>query len=214
MSPPRDKKPSWDRLFEVASHQDGLFTTSQAQEAGYSPQLLAHHLRSGRIARVRRAIYRLVHFPLADSEDLTALWLWSERRGAFSHETALMLHQLSDALPRRPHLTLPCDWRRRRLRVPAELTLYYADIEVEDRAWFGAVHVTSPRRAVVDCAAASVSPELVAQAVDEGLYRGLFTLAMIAPAVDYLAEFGVAVDETPTVRDSPSLQSRGRTSPA
>ena len=32
--------PDWDHLFEIAAAQEGLFTTQQAAEAGYSPQLL------------------------------------------------------------------------------------------------------------------------------------------------------------------------------
>lgn len=57
--------------------------------------------------RVRRGVYRLVHFPAGDHEDLTAVWLWSQHEGVFSHETALALHDLSDVLPSRAHLTLP-----------------------------------------------------------------------------------------------------------
>jgi predicted transcriptional regulator of viral defense system len=53
-------KPDWDRLFEVAAAQEGYFTTQQAAEAGYSSQLLLKHIRAGRVARVRRGIYRLV----------------------------------------------------------------------------------------------------------------------------------------------------------
>jgi CheY-like chemotaxis protein len=31
---------------------------------------------------------RLVHFPAGEHEDLNAVWLWTERVGLFSHETA------------------------------------------------------------------------------------------------------------------------------
>src|SRR5699024_9909781 len=89
--------PEWDRLYEIASAQEGLFTTQQAAEAGYSPQLLVHHIRGGRMLRVRRGIYRLVHFPAGEHEELVTVWLWSEQAGVLSHETALGLHGLSDA---------------------------------------------------------------------------------------------------------------------
>jgi hypothetical protein len=36
--------PRWPHLYETATAQEGYFTTSQAAEAGYSPQLLAKHL--------------------------------------------------------------------------------------------------------------------------------------------------------------------------
>ena len=64
----RRAAPSWDALYEVASAQEGLFTTVQAADAGYSPQLLQKHLHAGRLHRVRRGVYRLVHFPPGDHE--------------------------------------------------------------------------------------------------------------------------------------------------
>ena len=118
MSGPATRSPDWDHLFEIGAAQEGLFTARQAAEAGYSPQLLAHHLGAGRMSRVRRGVYRIVHFPAGDHEDLTAIWLWSDREGVFSHQTALALHDLSDVLPAQVHLTLPEGWRKRRLRVP------------------------------------------------------------------------------------------------
>src|SRR2546430_7153184 len=91
MSPTRQTKPDWDRLYETALAQEGHFTTHQALDAGYSSQLLVKHLKNGKITRIRRSVYRLKHFPPGQQEDLVVLWLWSERAGVFSYETALML---------------------------------------------------------------------------------------------------------------------------
>ncbi|EQD81076.1 hypothetical protein B1A_00212, partial [mine drainage metagenome] len=55
--------PTWQALYDIAAAQEGLFTTQQAAVAGYSLPLLAHHQKTGRVARIRRGIYRLVHFP-------------------------------------------------------------------------------------------------------------------------------------------------------
>ena len=187
---PEGDGPRWSHLYETAAAQEGHFTTAQAAEAGYSPQLLAKYLRNGRIVRVRRAVYRLVHFPPSDHEDLVVVWLWSDRAGVFSHETALALHQLSDALPAKAHLTLPASWKSRRLQVPAGVVLHFADLDDADRAWAGAVQVTTPARTVVDCAEAGVAPGLVKQAIDEGLHRGLFTEAMVGSAREYLRWLG------------------------
>jgi hypothetical protein len=44
--------------FAVSYSQEGLFTARQAQERGYSAQLLAHHSRTGRFTRVRRGLGR------------------------------------------------------------------------------------------------------------------------------------------------------------
>jgi predicted transcriptional regulator of viral defense system len=167
--------PDWTTLFALAAAQDGHFTTTQAAEAGYSRPLLDHHVKAGRFLRVQRGIYRLRDFPSADHEDLVVAWLWSDEQGVVSHETALLLHGLSDALPARVDLTVPASWRARRLKVPATMRLHHADIPEADRAWSGPVPVTTPLRTLVDCVADHVQPDLVDQAVRDGLRRGLFT---------------------------------------
>ncbi len=183
-------RPDWNRLFMTAQVQEGLFTTQQAAEAGYSPQLLVHHVHGGRVLRVQRGIYRIVHYPAGTQEELVAAWLWSERAGVLSHQTALSLHGLSDALPRHLHLTLPSDWRQRRFRVPADIVLHHADVPPEDRAWIGAVPTTNPRRSLNDCASVGLSPDLLRQAAQQAVYRGLVTKPELGPVEQALAPFG------------------------
>ncbi len=183
-------RPDWNRLFETAAAQAGLFTTRQAAETGHSPQLLVHYLRSGRALRVRRGIYRLVHFPAGEHEELVAAWLWSEQVSVVSHQTALALHGLSDVLPARVHLTLPSAWRRRRLRVPADVILHHADVAPEDRAWFGALPISNARRSLNDCAREGVSPELLRQAAEQALRRGLVVKAELGAVETALEPFG------------------------
>jgi predicted transcriptional regulator of viral defense system len=189
---PSPPNPSWDQLYEIAAGQEGLFTTAQASAAGYSPELLIHHRRAGRLRRVRRGIYRLTHFPAGDHEDLMTVWLWSERRGVFSLQTALFLHQLSDVLPGRVHITLPANWRRRRFRVPTGVILHHSDVDEVDRGWVGSVPVTAPLRTVTDCAAAHLSPDLLEQAIQDALSRGLVTTAeLVSRGID-VARYGAA----------------------
>lgn len=176
----RPKSPNWDDLFNLAASQEGLFSTTQAAEAGYSPQLLQKHLHAGRMRRVRRGVYRLVHFPPGEHEDLAAVWLWSDRSGVFSHETALSLHGLSDVLPALVHLTVPFAWIRRRLRVPQGVVLAFHDVPKEERTWVGPVQVTAVRRTLADCSAAGVAPDLVQQAVKQAAERGLVSKAELA----------------------------------
>lgn len=183
-------KPDWNRLFETAASQQGYFTTRQAAEAGYSPQLLYKHIRAGRVARTRRGIYRLVHFPAGDHEELVTIWLWSERAGVISHQTALTLRGLSDALPAHVHLTLPNTWRPRRFRVPADVVLHYADVPLETRSWFGAVPTTNPSRSLNDCAREGLSPALLRQAAQQALRRGLVTNAELVDVEAALQPFG------------------------
>jgi len=190
MEEPSIGQPDWDRLFEMAATQQGMFTTKQAADAGYSPQLLIHHVRAGKFARVQRGIYRVVHFPAGEHEELVTAWLWSELVGVISHQTALALHDLSDALPAHVHLTLPAAWRRRRFRVPPGVVLHHADVPPEDRGWFGAVPITSPRRTLSDCAKVGVSPDLLQQAARQALRRGLVAHDELGAVDDALAPFG------------------------
>jgi predicted transcriptional regulator of viral defense system len=84
-----------------------------------------------------------------------------------------MLHELSDVLPARAHLTLPAKWRKRRLRVPEGVVLHYADLPKRDREWVGALPVTSPARTLSDSAADHVSLEVLSSAVSQALARGM-----------------------------------------
>lgn len=177
--------PSWDHLYETAAAQAGHFTTAQAEVAGYSPQLLAKYLANGRVARVRRGVYRLTHFPAGEHEEFVVVWLWSERAGVFSHETALFLYGLSDALPARMHVTLPADWRQRRLRVPDGVATHFGDMGGADRGWVGPVPVSGVARTLVDCAQAAVAPEMVRDAMEQAVERGMIrkgSLPRLAPA--------------------------------
>lgn len=190
MNRARAGRPDWNRLFETAAAQEGLFTTRQAAEAGYSPQLLVHNTHAGKVLRLRRGIYRLVHFPAGEHEELVIAWLWSELAGVVSHQSALALHGLSDVLPAQVHLMLPEAWRRRRFRVPEDIVLHHADVPAEDRAWFGAVPITNPRRTLNDCAKNGLSPELLRQAARQALRRGLVTRTELGDVENALEPFG------------------------
>jgi len=183
------EKPSWDRLYETGAGQDGHFTTAQAAAAGYSPQLLAKHLANRRIRRVRRGVYRLVHFPAGEHEDLVVLWLWTDRVGVFSHETALALHELSDVLPAEVHMTVPESWRGRRLRTPKVVVLHYSDLPDREQVFAGDVPVTSAARTLIDCVRAELEPDLVRQALSQGLARGLYARRDVHEVERYLARF-------------------------
>ena len=170
---PTPRKTSWDKLFQAAEAQAGLFTAEQAQKAGLYRQLLRRYVEHGRVRRLRRGIYRIVHFPMVEHEALTELWLWTGQVGVFSHETALSLHDFSDVLPRRVHATVPPSWASRRLRLPTGLVLHYAAVPRTDRAWVGPVPVTTPERTMVDCVRDHVAPDLVEQAIAQAEARGL-----------------------------------------
>lgn len=175
----------WQALFKLAVKQEGLFSARQATAAGCSQQLLAKYVASGRVERVQRALYRIADFPAGERDELVAIWLWSRNEGVFSHETALFLHNLSDALPIRAHMTLPTIWKKRTVRPPEDAALHYDDIAVSDRVWIGPLPVTAIRRTLSDCLVASVAPELIEQASQQAAERGLIAAeeTLSAPGV-------------------------------
>lgn len=169
--------PDWNLLYDAAAPQAGYFTLAQGKAAGYSPELLQYYVRVGKLERAGRALFRLVHFPPSEHEDLVIDWLWSAREGVFSHETALMLEGLSDALPANRHLTLPITWKRRRLRIPPGLVLHFSEVLPEEITWIGPLPLTTPLRTIIDCLQAHVEPALVRQAMTQSIKRGLFSPA-------------------------------------
>jgi predicted transcriptional regulator of viral defense system len=166
--------PRWDALYEIAAPQQGYFSLEQAEAAGYSPQLLQYHLRSGKLERsMVRGVFRLVHFPPSDREDLVPVWLWSKREGVFGLQTALSIYELSDALPAHYDLLVPAMWTKRRVQVPAPVQLRIADVPPSDWQWIGPVPVTTPTRTLRDCVRYHVAPDLVDQAFADAVRRGV-----------------------------------------
>lgn len=177
---------SWQALYSLASGQQGYFGAWQAAELGCSPQLLRHHERAGNVQKATRGIYRLVDYPDTDHEEFVVVWLWSKKEAVFSHQTGLALHELSDALPSRIHVTLPSSWSQRRVKMPTKVAPHYGDVSDADRVWFGPLPVTSPVRTVVDCAQSGLAPDLIRQAIDDGRTRGLFDETMLAETLSLL----------------------------
>jgi len=164
--------PEWDALFTLAQGQAGYFTTTDAAEHHIGTALLTHHARSGRLRHAGRGVFRFAQFPPTDHEDLVPVWLWSGRKGVFSHETALSLHALSDLAPTHIDLTLPKSWAKRRLKVQPGLILHFADVPKAERQTWGSVISTELVRTLNDCAGAGVEEQFLAQAVREGLRGG------------------------------------------
>lgn len=91
---------------------------------------------------------------------------------------------------RASHLTLPDAWRRRRFRVPPGVVLHYADVRPEERSWFGAAPATNVRRTLNDCAKGGLSPELLRQAAQQAIRRGLVTQSELGDVEAALKPFG------------------------
>lgn len=80
----------YKRLYQIASEQDGYFTTKQAIKAGYDTNIHPYHVKTGNWIREHRGIYRLANYPIEERPDLMQWYLWSRNRneepqGIYSH---------------------------------------------------------------------------------------------------------------------------------
>lgn len=156
-----------DVLYDLVEPQAGYFTTAQAAKAGVSKQVLYRRARHGDIDHVRYGLYRLRRFPAHPFEDVVAACLWVGGDSAASHETALAVHGISDAMPSAIHVTVPRQFRGRQDGV----VIHHADLPDADRTRVNAVPVTTIARTLQDVAATS-DPALVEQAVAQAVARG------------------------------------------
>jgi predicted transcriptional regulator of viral defense system len=162
-------------LYEVAAEQGGYFAAAQAREAGYAYSQQHYHCSRGNWLRIDRGLFRLRDFPPGEREDLIRWSLWSRDQKSIpqavvSHETALTVHDLSDVMPERVHLTVPPGFRK---KVPAGCVLHFASLaqeEIEPRPGYS---VTTPLRTLIDVAGSALSQEHLDAAVEEALERGL-----------------------------------------
>ena len=179
---PNQKPSAVDALFEIVEGQQGYFTAKQAAEVGFLLGSQAHHVKAGNWLRVERGIYRLARFPRSLEEQYAIYSLWSRNRagqpvGVYSHETALNIHELSDANPSKLHMTVPPSFRRT-ASTPKALVLHRARLEedeIEQRQGFA---VTRAIRAVADVAALG-HQDFAEQALRDGTRRGVITRRQI-----------------------------------
>ncbi|MGC9945396.1 MAG: hypothetical protein ABSF64_03275 [Bryobacteraceae bacterium] len=181
---PRHHRAAQRKLFEVAHDQQGFFTAKQAKAAGFAENTHPYHVGVGNWIREHRGIYRLALFPAAEHPDLVKWSLWSKNRnevteGAYSHQTALSLYELSDLNPAKLHMTVPTHFRRNS-EIPAILVLHYADLAVEDVQVAQGFRYTRPLRTILDLIEAdSVEHTFLRQALRQAFHRGLITRSQV-----------------------------------
>lgn len=166
------------RLHEIAQSQQGFFTTKQAIRAGFSEKTHSYHVNAGNWIREHRGIYRLADFPTPERPDLMLWYLWSQDRqeipeGTYSYDTALSLHELSDIMPSKLHMTVPKEFRRNS-RIPEILVLHRANLDPSEVQEAHGVRVTRALRTIMDLLRSGhVDRSQLKLAVDEAIRRGL-----------------------------------------
>ncbi len=174
-------------LTVLAASQGGFFTSKQAASIGYTAPKRNYHVHAGNWVRERRGIFRLTTQPLPTRPDLILWWLWSRNRqdepqGTFSHQTALSLHELTDTMPARIHMTVPTGFRRS-VPIPKSVVLHTADLAPAEIEQLDGVPATKALRTLVDVAIAGDLPIDDLQSAFGGAVRsGKITRAEIRAA--------------------------------
>lgn len=171
----RDPRETERALIEIAKEQEGYFTATQALSVGYTYRQQHHHKTRGNWLYIDHGVYRLRGYPESEHEDLIRWSLWSRnRRGEFqvtvSHETALALHELGDAMPSKTHLTVPPGFRK---KASGGCILHKADLRLDDIEHRRGFNVTTPLRTLLDIADSPLSQDLLEGAVRDALRRGV-----------------------------------------
>ena len=182
---PRSSREAAKSLRATAQDQGGYFTAKQAKSAGYDYPHLEYHVSTGAFERIEHGLYRLADMPVAEDDDLIRLSLWSRNRAdepqaVASHESALVLHELTELLPDHVHLTVPPGFRK---EPPRGCVLHKAALtssESEERIGF---RVTTPLRTLLDVGAGTTSGEQVEKAVAEALSLGLVRRSQLVEAI-------------------------------
>ena len=143
-----------EELVTLAEEHDGLFTSEQARDVGFTDSVLVRLAQRGRIERTARGVYRIPYVPLNRLSQYREVVLWARsHRGpdnvALSHETALSVYGISDANPSAIHLTVPNSARLRRER-PKAVILHRADIAADETALIEGLPITSIARTISD----------------------------------------------------------------
>ncbi len=179
----RDSQDARRRLYEFAVSQGGYFTAAQARAAGYPKQHQHYHARRGNWVREDRAIYRLWEWPQSSYDDLIQWTLWSRGAAVVSHESAMAVHDISDLMPARIHMTVPPGFNK---KPPAGIVLYRGKLaphEIVQRVGF---RVTTPLRTLVDAARVWVDTEQLSAGIRDAIRKGLIADRHIESAIETL----------------------------
>ena len=176
---------SLERIASLARRQHGLVTTTQALRQMQIGQL-ERLVRTGRLERVRRGVYRVAGAPESWLQHLLAACL--ARPGSYaSFRAAAALWRLEDFEPEVLEITVPGSSRARLDGVVVHESQVVGPKHLSTR---NGIPVSSMARTLCDLTAVEGRKWRVERAVDEALRRKLITLPALRVVADDLAGRG------------------------
>jgi predicted transcriptional regulator of viral defense system len=180
--------PDENKLFELASSQQGYFTSAQALTVGYSRSLLSHYSKEGRFVRSRHGVYRLRQYPSSPNENVMAAWLAVGKDSVVSHESALSMLQLVDTIPNQIHVTVPRSRRYQRAWPGVKIHTTIRPLTKQQILTREGLFITSPTQSILDFAESGGAPEQVGHAIAQALQQGLITRRGLIEAAQQRSE--------------------------
>jgi predicted transcriptional regulator of viral defense system len=165
------KRPIFDSLVETASDHHGYVTTLQAREAGVDPTQLRLLAGRGRLEHVARGVYRVPVLPRSEHDDLAFAVAWARGRAVLSHESALVLHGLSDVNPSVVHLTAPPD-NYPRAQGSGPVRIHRRELPGNEVTVVDGLPVTTVARTIMDCQVLGTDPAQLRLAIRQARQSG------------------------------------------
>jgi predicted transcriptional regulator of viral defense system len=169
------------RLHQVAFRQRGYFSAHQAKEIGYTYQAQKYHADRGNWTCIDRGLFRIADWPAADGDSFVRWYVWSDKRGVISHQSAAEVHQLGEVDPANVHITMPPGFSTRN----SVVVVHTARLEPHDVQAWPDFSVTTPTRTLLDLAARSeITQEQLDTMVVDAHQGGLLELSEIRRRMD------------------------------
>jgi len=101
-----------DRILQMANEKNGIVTSAEVTNAGISRGHFKILVDKGLLERVERGVYII---PTVFEDEMFNLQT-KFKRGIFSHETALFIHNLTDRTPIKFSMTFPVGYNTKTLQ--------------------------------------------------------------------------------------------------
>lgn len=125
-----------DRILQMAHDKNGIVTSTEVTNAGISRAHLTGLVDKGLLERVERGVYILPNVFEDEMFNLQTKF----KRGIFSHETALFIHNLTDRTPIKFSMTFPVGYNTKSLQ---KATMKYSRVN-KDYFEIGVISAKSP----------------------------------------------------------------------
>ncbi|QVK17029.1 type IV toxin-antitoxin system AbiEi family antitoxin domain-containing protein [Mycoplasmatota bacterium] len=124
-------------VFKLMKKNNGIIESKEAKEAGIDNKVLQRLTQTGEIERVGRGIYIDANY----IQDEYLVTQYRCKKGIYSHETALFIHDLCDRIPFQLMLTIPSGYNTRLLKDKYKYKFFYSNKKLYE---IGKMNLKSP----------------------------------------------------------------------